>query len=199
MDRRIQDKILIKLLKVTILMLLAIVAGLVLHNERKIVRRIDFDLDGECDTFTIYHNTLKIKFNDGTIWKTDETWKVDDFLVHDINNDGRQELLVLFWKKGSFGKYKPFWREDEIDDEYTQHICIYQVEESVGVSAPTVEETSGWDELKKIELSQIWMSSKLIPEIKHFDVNEYGQIHIISEKDVDMIWIWNDWGLERIK
>ena len=35
--------------------------------------------------------------------------RVQDSLYADIDRDGQDEKIVLLWKKGRFGKHRPFW------------------------------------------------------------------------------------------
>jgi predicted DNA binding protein len=138
----------------------------------------DMDGDGVCEIITQKLRSVTIEMNGEVCWKSDMEWKCDDFLVADIDGDGANEFLVLLWKKGSFGEHTPFWKEN--DDEISQHIFIYEWSEEKGRIAP------------------VWMSSKLIPEISSWDINEDNQIHIITMSGEDTLWIWGSWGLERI-
>ena len=43
------------------------------------------------------------------LWHTPWDWSVQDVLCDDINRDGKEELVLLVWKHGSYGKHLPFW------------------------------------------------------------------------------------------
>lgn len=42
------------------------------------------------------------------LWHTPWDWSVQDVLCDDINRDGKEELVLLVWKHGSYGKHLPF-------------------------------------------------------------------------------------------
>lgn len=140
----------------------------------------DMDGDGVQETFRMKKKGLKVLRSDTEIWSSKEEWEVEDFLIGDINRDNQPELLVLVWKEGSFGEFRPFWIEGE-DDEWTQHIFIYH-----------------WSE-KDDKVKAIWMSSKLIPQVKEWDLTDEGCIEILTDQDEETLWGWRTWGLERYK
>lgn len=138
----------------------------------------DLDGDGDDEVIKLANRQLAVSRNNVTLWKSDENWKVADVLINDINRDGTRELLVLLWKRGSFGEYIPFW-EEENDKEYSQHIFIYQAEGD------------------KIEA--VWMSSRLKPQVASWDITEENLLHIVTDKGEDTVWMWGQWGLERVR
>lgn len=175
MGLRVQDA---KCILISLIIFALLVAGLFVGTKPE-VRYYDIDGDGTDEVFIQKLRSVTVEKDGKVCWKSDPEWKCDDFQVADINGDGADEFMILLWKKGSFGNYTPFWKEN--DDELSQHIFIYE-----------------WsDEWQRI--SAIWMSSKLIPEISSWDITEENQIHIITTSGEDTLWIWGSWGLERIK
>ena len=83
------------------------------------------------------------------LWESEKDFLVSDVLTADIDRDGREEFMFLFWKRGYYGRYKPFWVKKDTSD-FTQHIFN-------------------------------------------------NALKITSEKGEETLWIWNEWGLERIK
>lgn len=138
--------------------------------------QIDLNNDGINDTIKLKNHTISIEINNEIIWTSDHDWRVTDYITGDINHDGKEELLILLWKKGSYGEHLPIW-EKENDNKKSQHIFIYEWQDS--------------------SINSIWMSSKLRPEIKRWEMLEDNQIHIITRKNEDTIWRWNYFGLER--
>ncbi|MEG0804681.1 MAG: hypothetical protein RSF90_06980 [Pygmaiobacter sp.] len=111
------------------------------------------------------------------IFVSNADWKVEDFLLCDIDANGTTELLALVWKRGSFGEHKPFWiAQDGIC--YSQHIFIYRFCAS--------------------NLQPIWMSSRLQPMVKSWESLRPGALRILTRKGEDTIWGWRSWGLERL-
>ena len=43
------------------------------------------------------------------IFSTEKTVKVQDFLLTDIDGNGHDDMIALVWKRGKYGKYRPFW------------------------------------------------------------------------------------------
>ena len=105
----------------------------------------DIDNDGINEEFSQKLRTVTVTRNGNVCWKSEQDWRCDDFLVYDIDRDGKKEFLVLLWKKGIFGEYKPFWMEEN-KEELTQRIFIYK-----------------WNDDEQ-KIAPIWMSSKLVPE-----------------------------------
>ena len=56
-------------------------------------------------------------------WENKEGWKVSDYFIDDIDHDGEDEVVILFWRRGSFGPSKPFWVEKD-EKTWSQHIGI---------------------------------------------------------------------------
>lgn len=174
MDKRLYR---ILLTIAAILVTAGAVAAFLLLQKPKVLY-CDVDGDGSQEIFTLKYRALTVEKDGAVIWESDDDWRVDDFLVYDINADGSMDLLVLLWKRGSFGAYAPIWVDKEADDEMTQHMFIYSWED-------------GWRPL--------WMSSKLIPEIREWNMTEEGKIHIITDSGEDTLWQWGSWGIERYK
>ena len=68
----------------------------------------------------------------------------------DIDRDQQEELVLLIWKHGSYGRHLPVW-EKKNDIRLEQHIFIYRLQErniSTDVMRP------------------VWMSSSLGKEIE---------------------------------
>lgn len=138
----------------------------------------DLDGNGTHEVIKLANRRATVSRDDVLLWKSDDDWKVADVLTADINRDGMEELLVLCWKRGSFGKYLPFW-EEENDKEYSQHIFIYQAAED--------------------RIEAVWMSSRLKPQVASWNITEENLLHIVTDKGEDTVWMWGQWGLVRIR
>ena len=53
---------------------------------------------------------------------------MQDVLVMDIDRDQQEELVLLIWKHGSYGRHLPVW-EKKNDIRLEQHIFIYRLQE----------------------------------------------------------------------
>lgn len=181
MDKRIQGKNILIILGCAVIIMGSVIlflcAGYLGDKRGQKTIFCDINQDGTDEKITLCDQKITITEDDNLLWESQEEWEVTDFLISDINKDGWEEILILLWKQGNYGEYTPFWEEN--DDEFSQHIFIYQ-----------------WKEQR---LKPLWMSSGLKPRIKEWSMMEDGRIHIITDKDEDTMWIWGNWGLERVK
>ncbi len=146
---------------------------------RQCDKRIVCDLNGDGveEVICLSDNHMTVSHEKAVLWESEPEWEVTDFLVGDMDRDGSRELLVLLWKKGSFGEYTPFWKEN--DEEYSQHIYIYRMSEN--------------------KIRAVWMSSRLKPQIQSWNMTKDSLIHIITDSGEDTDWMWGQWGLERVR
>lgn len=145
------------------------------------------------------------------IWKTPADWQVQDILVMDIDRDRQEELVLLIWKHGSYGRHLPIW-EKKNDIRLEQHIFIYRLQ----------ERNTSTDAMRPV-----WMSSSLGKEIGSIargrkdsliltryrlrnpktggdlENNEAGaepDIYIgkdrIAEDSTSTCWVWKNFGLK---
>lgn len=112
------------------------------------------------------------------LWESEKDFLVSDVLTADIDRDGREEFMFLFWKRGYYGRYKPFWVKKDTSD-FTQHIFIYRIEDG--------------------KVIPVWRASKMGVKVRDWSISENNALKITSEKGEETLWIWNEWGLERIK
>lgn len=112
---------------------------------------------------------------DALVCRTEDDWLVSEALVGDVNHDGGLELVLLVWKRGSYGPYRPFWVErDEIG--FSQHVFILKLDD-------------------KGRLSPIWMSSALGMEVTSAHLDGAARL-VLTERDGSLTsWEWMSWGL----
>lgn len=115
------------------------------------------------------------------VWESEKNWKVQDFLVCDIDSDSDNEILLLTWKKGSFGKHLPFW-VNENDTDTGQHIYIYEKR----------EEAEGEHSF----LRASWMSSALKETIISWSFDTRTRLRASYEDGSVRYFNWNSWGLK---
>lgn len=126
---------------------------------------------------TLTHRRLRLEQDGAVLWETGQDWMVEDALLGDVDGDGAQELLILLWRRGSFGRERPFWVTRE-ERGWSQHIFLYRWED--GAAAP------------------FWMSSALTPQVKDWSLEPEGVIRILTDRGEDTRWRWRTWGLERV-
>lgn len=117
----------------------------------------------------------------GILWQSEPGWRVQDYAVGDLDGDGGEDLLLLVWRRGSYGPFRPFWVERNHTETFTQHIFIYH-----------------WDE-ERSTVEPIWMSSRLAPEVKRWSMTPEGDLRILTPAGEDTLWGWRTWGLVRLE
>ncbi len=163
-----------------LLLVWALRGGLLPDWWRERTQRADLTGDGAAETLALRAKALTVTDGaGGTLWETPRGWLAQDFLVGDVDRDGAPELLVLVWKRGSYGPSRPFWVERD-DPRYSQHIFIYR-----------------WDASGRT-LRPLWMASALRPRVKSWAMAPDGTLDITTEADEPTRWAWRGWGLERV-
>lgn len=167
-------------------------------SRRPIIGVGDLDGDGVMEEYCLTEETIIVKKDDQELWKSPDDWQVQAFTLGDVNNDGHTELVFSLWKKGSFGKIRPFWHTGN-DDSYKNHLFVYKLEGNI--------------------FKPVWCSSDLdrpILSIDILDINgdglnelvvDEGQYCKVSESRYSLdpygavqtnVWKWNQWGFSFI-
>lgn len=174
-----------------ILMALAVVSAVlfVLWGTKLFFAKIPLWVRWEKSAFTdktgnyeivLRHKKVCVKYDTNVIWRSQKEIKVQKALSCDIDNDGTEELILLCWKIGRFGKHKPFWITND-EDTWSQHLFVYEYEAE--------------------QIRPKWMSSYLgqnIADMK-FNGKEAPNVRLwMQEPDGTMSsWVWDFWGFER--
>ncbi|MBQ8913685.1 MAG: hypothetical protein IJ054_06545 [Lachnospiraceae bacterium] len=142
-----------------------------------------FNIGEEVVDFNLQKKELKITEHDTGVllYENPGEWLISDYFYSDIDSDGKNEVVLVVWKQGSFGEHKPFWYEGK-DNKWTQHIFIFK-----------------WDSEKENRLKPIWMSSDIGIKAHKVFVDEKNRIHLIDNKGEETVWQWLDWGLTLIQ
>jgi hypothetical protein len=155
----------------------------------------DLDHNGQNEIYQLEKGQLTIREGKRLLWQSPRSWTIQSCLTADANNDGAEELLLVLWKKGSFGPSKPMWQEGK-DDEYSNHLFLYRP-------------VAG-------KLKSVWCSSALIHPIIKLevtDINNDGKNELkvvegpkagtaynlrrhFSQRSTS--WVWEGWGFVRI-
>ncbi len=121
--------------------------------------------------FSVYDESGRL------LWESKEGWKVSDYFIDDIDHDGEDEIVILFWRIGSFGDSKPFWIGKD-EKTWSQHIGIYD-----------------YDAFREDRVDPIWVSSKMGIKAKDVWLDEKEFLHITEPGGKETLWFWNKWGL----
>ena len=126
--------------------------------------------------------TVRDGGKDGAVvWRTQGDWFVQNLVVKDIDQDGRDEMILLVWKHGSYGNHMPFW-EKKNDKELRQHIYIYK-----------------YDEKRESKIRAIWMSSQITYEITSISSGEKSFLNVTDRTGNTRVWTWREFGLKLVR
>lgn len=141
---------------------------------------IDINGDGSEESIGLSGKKLKVLSENEVLFSSEEGWMVSDFLTADIDYSGDTELLLLVWKQGNYGTSRPFWvDEDEDNDVWSQHLFVYRWEDD--------------------RIKPVWMSSDLGLDAKDWSVDDKMLLHMISDDGSETIWAWNEFGFALIE
>mgnify|MGYP000956882423 CR=1 FL=1 len=168
-------------------------------SDRLIRAAGDLDGDGKAEEYLLSDETLTVREETQELWKSSPDWRVESFALGDVDNDGKINLVISLWKKGSFDKIRPFWHTAE-DVSYKNHLFVYEFQEDT--------------------LKPVWCSSDLARPILSFairDINDDGLNELVVEEgqyrkmagdryspDPDgpvrsSVWQWEEWGFRFIQ
>ncbi|KUG05364.1 hypothetical protein ASZ90_017254 [hydrocarbon metagenome] len=150
----------------------------------------DLNNDGHIETYILVNHCLKVTENESLLWQSPADWRVVSLVIRDATHDGREDLIMVVWKEGSFGEDIPFWIIE--NDHYLRcHLFIFNL---VGE-----------------QVKPVWMSSALHRPIKSLqikDINGNGKNELIVQEgsysllssfinpddSEPTIWQWKGWG-----
>lgn len=117
---------------------------------------------------------VSVAYRESKVWDSPENVKVQQILSCDMDYDGREELILLCWKRGRFGKYKPFWIEED-EKNWSQHIFVYEMEHD--------------------KVTPKWMSSYMGQDAAEIAFDE--RLFLTDPDGEISCWRWKSWGFER--
>lgn len=165
-------------------------------SDHLVIKADDLDSDGIMEEYCLSNGILNVKKDGRNLWETPPDWQVEYFSLGDVNNDGSTELVFSLWKKGSFGKIRPFWHAGD-DNSYKNHLFVYKLEDDT--------------------FKPVWCSSDLdkpILSIGIIDINDDGLYElVVNEGQYQQpaffrpfinisqslaVWQWNQWGFYKL-
>ena len=138
-----------------------------------------YDASGKYE-FLLSKKSVSVTYEDNVIWTSPDGVKVQKALSCDANNDGQDELVLLCWKKGRYGKVKPIWVEQD-ERSWSQHIFVY--------------------EYTKGEMKPKWMSSYIGLDVSDIASNQksapYNRLWLTDLEGTVSSWVWDSWGFAK--
>lgn len=127
------------------------------------------------------HKKVKVQKDDHVVWTSPNGLKVQQVQVNDIDNDGQDELILLCWRIGKYGKSRPFWVERN-EQKWSQHIAVYECD-GEKVKTKWMASDIGF------EVREIQAGSRAAyagaPNNRLFLTDWEGQL---------TCWFWDSWG-----
>lgn len=145
------------------------------------VREHDLDRDGVLEQYVLDHQRMVVTIEGVEVWRSPAEWRVTDFALADATNDGRNDLLLVLWKHGSFGSSKPMWFIGD-DNEVSNHLFVYNLAQG--------------------KMKPAWCSSALDEPIQELSVRDEdgdGRSELVVQESGGSftLWRWRDWGFYR--
>jgi len=142
------------------------------------------------EEYNLAGGILRVRENGLTVWETPSDWWVDDFVLADSDNDGKEEINLLVWKQGNYGPARPFW-EKENDESIKNHFFVFS-----------------WESDK---IKSKWQSSNLDNPncqalFKDIDGDRKNELVVLEGDYQDSpschgqywaVWEWNGWGFSN--
>lgn len=139
-----------------------------------------FEAAGGGYEISLADRALSVSCGGEVIWESPEEVKIQQVLSCDIDRDDEEELILLCWKRGRYGKDKPFWVEKD-EKSYSQHLFVYEYGER--------------DILPK------WMSSYIGQDVlsMEFCQNKSGEGWLLftDPEGAVSFWRWGSWGFTK--
>jgi len=152
-------------------------------NEKEIIlsEGVDNNAKGNA-VIRLKDKKVEVANNKGeTFYRSEKGFKIQDVLVTDVDGDSDNEMIFLLWKKGLYGKHRPFWVEKD-EKSYSQHIFIYDIENDGTVSSK-------------------WGASKIgVDAVRIKLMEQKKDIILVEDNDGKCtLWAWQGWGLKNIE
>lgn len=126
------------------------------------------------------HKRVEIRYDDTVTWTSPEGVKVQEVLSGDIDNNQEEELILLCWKVGRYGRHKPFWVEKD-EQKWSQHIFVYEYDNG--------------------DIRPKWMSSYIGQDVAEIAVSNSGgtrnRLFLTDPNGKISCWIWDSWGFTK--
>lgn len=127
---------------------------------------------------TLKGRSVQVTADEAVVWESAREIKVQDCFTADVDRDGREELIILCWKRGRYGRSKPFFVEKD-PKVWSQHVYIYT--------------------LDKGSVKPMWMASDTGVDISRMEADEKGRITVYEPSGETSVWQWISWGLVKVK
>ena len=142
--------------------------------------RIAADLDGDGDEELLALDRGRVDIYDDDLrrYVSPVGWAVSDAFCAEMDEEPGPEVVLVVWKRGSFGRELPFWH-DRNDNDVSQHIFIFKYRDG--------------------GLQPLWMSSALEGGARSVALDEACRMHLVDALGQETVWEWEYFGLKLVE
>ena len=121
--------------------------------------------------------------SENLVYQTRIGLKVSDVCVGDLDGDGYDEIILLLWKRGSYGTSHPYWQKNDLY-RFSQHIFIYTLRDG--------------------QITPWWFSSAIGVRAADISLTAHpdGKRQMVCIKDSEgkeSCWYWHGFGLAKME
>lgn len=157
----------------------------------------DIDNNGMREDYVLKNYRLQAVEGNHLIWHSPVDWQVKQVKLADADNDGRIELVMIVWKKGSFGNSRPWWVKKQDDQQLSCHLFMYRI--AAGRMKAVWCSSALEYPIKQIDILDV--NGDRLNELKVQEIPGYGpfnRLRLWISGSHKSQWTWNGWGFERI-
>lgn len=147
------------------------------------------------------HKTVNIFCDSAAIWTSPNDIKVQQVLSCDIDGDLEDELVLLCWKKGRFGSYRPFWVEED-EAHWSQHIFVYEYDSGKvtpkWMSSYLGQNVARMDTIKSLDPNNGCHASRdILMADNRQNALKASRLLLTDSDGLITSWVWDSWGFKK--
>ncbi|MGI5880961.1 MAG: hypothetical protein ACOX6L_10270 [Syntrophomonadaceae bacterium] len=178
-----------------VVLILLLVRFLFFSDMHELQTVYDLNNDGIMEKYHLTGGKLTIKQPGSIDWSSPPEWDIQAFVLDDVTGDKEPELVMVLWKRGSFGRHKPIWNGRKEDTKYSCHLFLYQISNNKMIPRWC---SSALDRpIKSISVQKnLSGNSFLAVEEGRYSFYCCGHALFLGKQYTD--WGWKQWGFYRI-
>lgn len=149
------------------------------------------------------HKKVDVRLSGDVVWTSPKDLRVHQALSCDIDHDGQDELVLLCWRIGRYGKSKPFWVEEN-ERKWSQHIAVYEYNEGnvrpkwmssyIGFD---VEEIAGGNRAAYVRAAGDEVSEHEREGSQTAGQRLQNRLFLTDREGKVTCWFWDSWGFTK--
>lgn len=139
---------------------------------------LDLDGDGSVEHLRLFAGRVSIQTTENdVVCTTNTSWHVSCLQTGDIDHDGAPELVMIVWKRGSYGAHRPFWVKWD-DPTFSEHVFIMRYDHG--------------------DVHEVWMSSAIGFAVVDAVLDHHALLTLTGPDGTVSQWVWEGWGLTEV-